>query len=396
MLQGKQIVIGVCGGIAAYKVCDLVRMLKKAGADCFCMMTDAAREFITPLTLSTLTGNKVVCGMFDQQQDTQVEHISWAKRADVMALVPATANVIGKINAGIADDFVTTTVMATKAPVLVAPAMNTNMYENPITQENIKRLTELGYHFTMPDDGLLACGDVGRGHLAETERIFEDIVRLCTVQDFAGKSVLVSAGPTREAIDPVRFLTNHSTGKMGYAVAAAAARRGAAVTLVSGPSALKTPFGVEVEQVVSARDMREAMVRLAPGADLIVKSAAVADFRPSQVSGQKLKKGEIPQICLERNPDILQELGQMKLSAALVGFAMETEDLERRAQEKLKGKGLDMIVANHLKVDGAGFGTDTNVVTIFSRDGAVRRYPKMEKTALADELLTLAKEWMVW
>ncbi|MDY4977122.1 MAG: bifunctional phosphopantothenoylcysteine decarboxylase/phosphopantothenate--cysteine ligase CoaBC [Clostridia bacterium] len=395
MLQGKQIVIGICGGIAAYKVCDLVRMLKKAGAEVFCMMTASAQEFITPLTMGTLSGNRVVCGMFDQRTEYEVEHISWAKRADVVVLVPATANVIGKISAGIADDFVTTTVMATKAPVLIAPAMNTNMYDNPITQENIKRLAGLGYHITQPDSGLLACGDVGRGHLAETERIFEDIVRLCTVQDFAGRSVLVTAGPTREPLDPVRFLTNHSTGKMGYAVAQAAARRGGRVTLVSGPVSLRPPFGVQVEQVCSTREMREAVLRLAPQADLIVKSAAVADFRPAEVSEQKLKKGELPEIRLEKNPDILEELGNRKLSAALVGFAMETEDLERRAKEKLERKGLDMIVANNLNTEGAGFGTDTNVVTVFSRDGKVKRFPKLEKIRLADEILTLAKEWMV-
>ena len=395
MLQGKQIVIGVCGGIAAYKVCDLVRMLKKAGANVFCMMTDSAQEFITPLTLGTLSGNKVVTGMFDQQTDYEVEHISWAKRADVVALVPATANIIGKVSGGIADDFVTTTVMATKAPVLIAPAMNTNMYENPIVRENLKRLIKLGYHITQPDSGLLACGDVGRGHLAGTERIFEEILRLCTDQDFSGKSVLVSAGPTREALDPVRFFTNHSTGKMGYAVALAAARRGAQVTLVSGPVALEPPFGVQIERVCSAHQMRDAMIRLAPQADLIVKCAAVADFRPAFASEQKLKKTELPEIHLEKNPDILAELGQMNLSAALVGFAMETENLELRAKEKLERKGLDMIVANNLNVDGAGFGTDTNVVTIFTRDGKVKRYPKLEKIKLADEILTLAKEWMV-
>lgn len=393
MLQGKQIVIGVCGGIAAYKVCDLVRMLKKAGADCFCMMTKSAQEFITPLTLSTLTGQKVVCDMFEQRQDTKVEHISWAKRADVLVLVPATANVIGKINAGIADDFVTTTVMATKAPVLIAPAMNTNMFENPVTQRNIKQLKELGYHFTMPEEGFLACGDTGRGRLAETELIFEDIFRLCTPQDLAGKSVLVTAGPTREAIDPVRFLTNHSTGKMGYAIAAAAARRGAKVTLVSGPVALKAPYGVELVSVTSAREMHDAVMSLAPKMDMIVKSAAVADFRPRDVAEEKLKKAALPEIVLEKNPDILQELGQMNLSAVLVGFAMETEDLERRAQEKLERKGLTMIVANNLKTEGAGFGTDTNVVTVFSKDGSKKEFPKMEKTALADEILTMAKEW---
>ncbi|MBE7041961.1 MAG: bifunctional phosphopantothenoylcysteine decarboxylase/phosphopantothenate--cysteine ligase CoaBC [Ruminococcaceae bacterium] len=395
MLQEKQIVIGVCGGIAAYKVCDLVRMLKKAGAQCFCMMTSSAQEFITPLTLSTLTGQKTVCGMFEQNKDWEVEHISWAKRADVLVLVPATANVIGKINAGIADDFVTTTVMATKAPVLIAPAMNTNMFENPITQRNIAQLSELGYHFTMPDEGFLACGDTGRGRLAETERIFEDIVRLCTPQDLAGKSVLVTAGPTREAVDPVRFLTNHSTGKMGYAIARAAARRGAEVTLVSGPVSLPAPYGVRVEQVESACQMRDAVIQSAPKMDLIIKSAAVADFRPAHVADQKLKKNQLPEIQLEKNPDILQELGQMKLSAVLVGFAMETEDLEQRAKEKMERKGLHMIVANNLKVEGAGFGTDTNVVTVFSKDGSVKRFPKLEKTALADEILTMAKEWIV-
>ena len=357
------------------------------------MMTEAAQEFITPLTLSTLSGQRVVSGMFDRHQDWEVEHISWAKRADVLVLVPATANIIGKINAGIADDFVTTTVMATKAPVLIAPAMNTNMFENPITQRNIKQLAELGYHFTMPDEGFLACGDTGRGRLAETERIFEDIIRLCTPQDLEGKSVLVTAGPTREAVDPVRFLTNHSTGKMGYAIAEAAVRRGAKVTLVSGPVSLPVPYGVQIERVESACQMRDAVIKYAPQMDLIIKSAAVADFRPTHAADQKLKKNQLPDIQLEKNPDILQELGQMNLSAVLVGFAMETEELEQRAKEKLERKGLHMIVANKLKVEGAGFGTDTNVVTVFSKDGSVKQFPKLTKTALADEILTMAKEW---
>lgn len=394
MLRGKNIVIGVCGGIAAYKVCGLVRELKKAGAECFCMMTAAAQEFITPLTLSTLTGQKVVCDMFDGGDEREVEHVSWAKRADVMVLVPATANIIGKINSGIADDFVTTTVMATKVPVLIAPAMNCNMFENAVTQRNIRQLSDLGYHFTMPGEGFLACGDEGRGRLADTDLIFEDIVRLCTEQDLSGKSVLVTAGPTCEALDPVRFLTNRSTGKMGYAVALAAARRGADVTLVSGPVSLPHPYGVKVIEIESARQMYDAVTAHAPQMDLIVKSAAVADFRPRKKANEKLKKSELPEISLERNPDILQQLGSMNLPAVLVGFAMETEHLEERAKEKLARKGLDMIVANSLKEEGAGFGTDTNVVTVFSRDGSVKRLPKMTKIALADEILTMAKEWM--
>ena len=389
MLKGKTVLVGVCGGIAAYKACELISLLKTAGAEIYTMMTRAACEFITPLTLGTLTNRNVACDMFAVPENYEVEHISLAKRADAVAIIPATANIIGKIACGIADDFVSTTVMATKAPVIVAPAMNTGMYENPVVGENIQRLKKRGFRFVEPSSGRLACGDEGKGHLAPVEDIFEEIVKSLTPQTLSGKNVLVTAGPTREKIDPVRFISNRSTGKMGYAIARAAYLRGASVTLVSGPSALACPVGVERINVESALDMHHEVMERAAAADIIVKAAAVGDFRPEAVSGDKIKKDKMGSITLTKNPDILAELGSMGLKAKIVGFSMETKDMEKNSVDKLKRKNADYIVANNLKTEGAGFAGDTNVVTVFSKSGKSVSLPKMSKLSLAGRLLDM-------
>ena len=382
MLKGKNVLIGVCGGIAAYKACEIISLLKTAGCSIYTMMTKSAQEFITPLTLGTLTGHNVACDMFEPPENYEVEHISLATRADVVILVPATANVIGKIACGIADDFVTTTVMASKAPCIIAPAMNTGMYENPVVQENIAKLKDRGYIFVEPAEGRLACGTVGKGHLAQVEQIFDAAESVFIKKDLKGKRVLVTAGPTREAIDPVRFITNRSTGKMGYAIAKAAKHRGAEVTLVSGHTGLQPPFGVEIVKIESACDMYREVTSRAKDSDIIIKSAAVGDFRPAEVAESKIKKNKMGTISLEKNPDILAELGNMGLSAKLVGFSMETDNLLENSVEKLRKKNLDLIVANNLKTEGAGFGTDTNVVTVIGKDGA-EELPVMSKLEVA-------------
>lgn len=385
MLKGKNILIGVCGGIAAYKACELISLLKSAGCSVRAMMTKSACEFITPLTLGTLTGSNVATDMFTPPENYEVEHISFATWADVIVIVPATANVIGKISCGIADDFVTTTVMASRAKCVIAPAMNTGMYENEIVQENIRRLKAKGYIFVDPASGRLACGTVGKGHLAEVGCIFDAVKAAVCKKDLLGKKVLVTAGPTREAIDPVRFISNRSTGKMGYAVAEAAHMRGADVTLISGPVGIKAPCGVKVINVESAREMYTEVTDRAFDADIIIKSAAVGDFRPSVVSSEKIKKGNMGDITLEKNPDILAALGKMELSATVVGFSMETENLIENSQKKLEEKKLDFIVANNLKCEGAGFGTDTNVVTIIGKDG-ISELPIMSKEMVAHSI----------
>ncbi len=391
MLKGKCVVLGVCGGIAAYKACELISLLKSNGADVHCMMTKSAQEFITPLTLGTLTGHNVACDMFTPPENYQVEHISFAKMADVFAVVPATANVIGKLAWGIADDFVTTTLMATKAPVVIAPAMNTGMYENPVVSENIERLGKRGYIFADSKEGRLACGDVGKGHLADAEDIFDLIVKAVTKQDLKGKSVLVTAGPTREAIDPVRFITNHSSGKMGYAIAKAAFLRGADVTLISGHVNVTAPKGVNVINVSSALEMEHEVISVCKDMDIIIKSAAVGDFRPKNTANNKIKKDKMGTIELERNPDILKELGQMNLKAKIVGFSMETENLEKNSARKLEEKNAHLIVANKLTDEGAGFGVDTNAVTIFSKSGE-KKLPLMSKYNLAHVILDTVLE----
>ncbi len=382
MLKGKNVLIGVCGGIAAYKVCELISLLKNEGCSIYTMMTKAAEEFITPLTLGTLTNHNVARDMFAPPQNYDVEHISLAEKADVVIIVPATANVIGKLASGIADDFLTTTVMATKAPCIIAPAMNTGMYENQVVQENIARLKGRGYLFVDAKSGRLACGSTGKGHLADIEEIFDAAESAVTKKDLAGKRVLVTAGPTREAIDPVRFISNRSTGKMGYAIAKAALHRGADVTLVSGPVSIKPPYGAEVISVESAEDMHREVISRANNMDIIIKSAAVGDFRPASLSDEKIKKQDMGDIKLTKNPDILAELGGMGLSATVVGFSMETENLIENSKAKLEKKNIDFIVANNLKTEGAGFGTDTNVATIIGKSGA-EELPVMSKLSLA-------------
>ncbi len=391
-LKDRCVVLGITGGIAAYKAADLVSRLKKMGADVKVIMTRSAAEFIAPLTLQSLSQNPVAMDMFEEPRSWEIRHISLAQSADVFVIAPCTANVIGKIAGGLADDLLTTTVMATKAPVLIAPAMNTNMYENPIVQQNIQKLTSLGYTFIAPESGRLACGDIGRGKLADPAHIAEyvQIAALRPSGDLRGRRILVTAGATQEALDPVRYLTNHSSGKMGYAVANAAYLRGADVVLVSAPSQQAALPGVTVLPVVSAREMYAAVMEQAPDADAVIKAAAVADFRPAEQAGQKLKKTGIAsmELQLTANPDILQELGDLFGGKKVIaGFCMETQDLLARAKEKLARKGADFIVANDLTTAGAGFGTDTNVVTILSADGSADSLPLMEKDAVANELL---------
>lgn len=392
MFSNKNIVLGVCGGIAAYKACELTSRLKKLNANIDVIMTKSAAEFVTALTFQSLSLNEVITDMFEKSKYWEIEHISLAKKADIIVIAPATANVIGKLACGIADDMLTTTVMASKAIKLIVPAMNTNMYENLIVQRNIETLKQLGYNFMEPSEGRLACGDIGKGKMAEPEAIEARIKELLlTSRDLEGKTVLVTAGPTREALDPVRFITNHSTGKMGFAIAEKAALRGAKVYLVSGPSNLATPHGVERIDVESALDMHTAVMKLMENADIIIKSAAVADYKPAEISNEKIKKSEDDLVIkLKRNPDILQELGKVKGNRVLIGFAMETQNLIENARAKVKKKNLDFIVANDLRTEGAGFAGDTNLVKIIDSQGKVEEIPLMRKSDLADIVLDKA------
>jgi len=395
VLAGKTIVLGVTGSIAAYKAAEIISKLKKKRAQVKVIMTRAATEFITPLTLQTLSQNPVGVEQFAEPKSWEVEHISLAELGDIFLLAPASANLIGKLAAGIADDLLTSTIMAAAAPVVIAPAMNVRMYENPITQDNIAKLNRLGYHFIEPAFGMLACGYEGKGRLAEIETIVDQVERiLLKNKDLRGIKIVVTAGPTREPVDPVRFLSNRSTGKMGYALAQQAAQRGAEVVLVSGPTSLSAPAGLKIIKVQTAREMRDAVFSHLPDSQVIIKAAAVADFRPKFVFEQKVKKGselEEWQIELERNPDILYELGQHKGDRVLVGFAAETQDLLNNALAKIKKKNLDLIVANDLTLEGAGFGTDTNIVKIISRTGEVEEPPQMSKAALANKILDKIK-----
>lgn len=389
MLQGKTVVLGVAGGIAAYKIAGLASMLKKQHANVEVIMTENATNFITPITFESLTGNKCLVDTFDRNFQFQVEHISLAKAADIFMIAPATANVIAKIAHGLADDMLTTTFLACRKPKYVVPAMNTQMYENPVTQDNLEICRRYGMHVIDPACGYLACGDTGAGKMPEPELLFEYIVNeLACEKDLAGKKILVTAGPTREAIDPVRHITNHSTGKMGYAIAADAVRRGAEVTLVSGPVNLKAPLGVKVVPITSAREMFEAVASAGAEQDVIIKAAAVADYRPKAVGTEKTKKkdGDMA-IELERTDDILAWLGAHRRPGQfLCGFSMETQNMLENSQAKLERKNIDMIVANNLKVEGAGFGTDTNVVTIITKDG-IEELEKMTKAEVAHHLL---------
>lgn len=390
MLKGKTILLGVTGSIAAYKIAYLASALVKAGAKVHVLMTKNATNFINPITFETLTGNKCLIDTFDRNFQFSVEHVSLAKEADVFMVAPASANVIGKLAHGIADDMLTTTFMACTCPKIISPAMNTRMYENPITQDNLKTLEHYGMEVIRPASGYLACGDTGAGKMPEPETLFEYILRTVGYpKDLAGKKILITAGPTREAIDPVRYITNHSTGKMGYAIAKSAAYRGAEVTLVTGPVAIKPPMFVKVVPIESAEDMFQAVTNAAPEQDIIIKAAAVADYRPAVVGQDKIKKTEGDMsIFLERTKDILGWLGQHRTPGQfLCGFSMETRDMLENSRAKLARKNIDMIVANNLKVEGAGFGTDTNVVTIITKDSE-KELPKMSKEQVADELLT--------
>lgn len=392
MLQGKTVLLGVTGGIAAYKMPNVARMLKKLHCNVHVLMTEHATNFITATTFETLTGNKCLIDTFDRNFEFSVEHVALAKQADLVLIAPATANVIGKIANGIADDMLTTTVMACTCKTLIAPAMNHNMYRNPIVQDNLKKLERFGYEIIPPDTGMLANGDIGEGKLPSEETLTEYVFKeLAFQKDLTGKKIMVTAGATQEAIDPVRYITNHSTGKMGYALAKAAMLRGAEVTLVTGAAAQKPPRFVEVIPTVSAEEMYQAVVSRAPSMDVIIKAAAVADYRPLKAAEDKIKKSEgMNQIPLERTRDILAELGRMKSEGAiqsfLCGFSMETRDLEENSRAKLEKKHLDMIAANNLKVEGAGFGTDTNVLTLITSDKTIH-LERMSKDEAAGEIL---------
>jgi len=395
MLKDKTVVIGVSGGIAVYKTLDVVSRLRKLGVNVNVIMTKSATEFVTPLSFQSLSQNYVVCDMFEDPKTWDVEHISLAKRADVFLIAPATANVIGKIANGIADDMLTTTVMATKAKVLIAPAMNTNMYENPILQRNINTLKELGYNFVEPESGRLACGDTGKGKLASPETIVDEVVKMLSKdQDLKGKSIIVTAGPTIESIDPMRYITNRSTGKMGYSIAKEAIERGADVTLITGPTNLTPPQNLKkLVKIESAKDMYEAVLENLDENDVVIKSAAVADYKPKNYSNKKIKKSDDDLVIeLDRNKDIAQEIGKIKNNKILVGFAAETNDLIENASLKIKKKNLDFIVANDLTKEGAGFGVDTNIVKIIDKEGNITEYPKMKKEEVANIILDKIKE----
>ncbi len=373
MLKGKTVVLGVTGGIAAYKSAALTSLLVKAGAQVQVIMTEHARQFIAPLTFESLTGRRCLTDTFDRNHEYSTEHVELAKEADVVMIAPATANIIAKIAHGMADDMLTTTMLACDCPKIVAPAMNTRMYENPVTQDNIRKLEEYGMTIALPTSGHLACGDIGKGKMLEPEELFQYILMACAFEkDMAGKHVLVTAGATQEALDPVRYITNHSSGKMGYSLAKISAFRGAEVVLVSGHTALAAPLFAERVSVTSAEDMFQAVTERSEWADIIIKAAAVADYRPATVSSEKIKKSDDQMsIGLERTQDILGYLGAHKRDGQfLCGFAMETQDLLENASQKLKKKNADMIVANNLKVTGAGFAGDTNVVTLITENGA--------------------------
>ena len=389
MLKGKTVVLGVTGSIAAYKIASLASMLVKQQAEVHVLMTKNATNFINPITFETLTGRKCLVDTFDRNFEYSVEHVALAKKADVVLIAPASANVIGKIANGIADDMLTTTVMACRCRKLIAPTMNTQMFENPILQDNLKKCASYGMEIIDPASGYLACGDTGAGKMPEPEVLYQYIIKeILYKKDLAGKKILVTAGPTMEAIDPVRYITNHSTGKMGYAIARVAALRGAQVTLVSGPTSLPAPYFVKTVNIQSARQMYEAVVAVSAEQDAVIKAAAVADYRPKHVAAEKTKKkdGDMA-IELERTDDILAYLGAHRREGQfLCGFSLETENMLENSRAKLKKKNIDMIVANNLKVAGAGFGTDTNVVTLITAEKETE-LEMMTKEQVAERLL---------
>lgn len=385
----KHVVMGVTGSIAAYKACDIISALRKSGVDVHVILTHAGAEIITPLTLETISGNRVVKDMFDSDRHFEVEHISLAKLADLFLVAPATANFIGKMASGIADDMLTTTVMATTAPVMIAPAMNTNMYLDAATQANIETLKGRGCEFIAPATGHLACGDEGIGKLTAVEDIVRAVLdKLNVKRDLEGKRVLVTAGPTREAIDPVRYITNRSSGKMGYAIAEAAAERGADVTLISGPVSLRTPGGVKRVDIVSSGELCDSVIERFPGCDILVMAAAPADFTPAEFSSEKIKKGgDNLTLNLRATRDILKTIAPLKSNQKVMGFAAETYNVENNAIEKLKRKKLDFIAANDVTAEGAGFGTDTNIITLYGADGSREHSGMVTKREAADWLL---------
>jgi len=395
-----KIALGVTGGVAAYKAAELVRRLQQDKLDVQVVMTRAAREFITPLTFAAITGKKVITDMFGAEEsgpanvESAIEHIAVAQRIDLLLVAPATADILGKFANGIAEDFLGTLYLATKAPVVVAPAMNVNMWEHPATRANLAALRARGVHVVDPDEGYLACGMTGAGRLAATEAIAQKVFEVLGLRrDFAGRTILVTAGPTREALDPVRFLTNRSSGKMGYAIAEAAVRRGARVILVSGPTDLKVPDAVEWVPVTTTEEMRGAVRDHAGEANIVIMAAAVADYRPAVMHAGKLKRGtDRLMLELEPTPDILAELGREHGSRILIGFAAETGDIADNARAKLARKGADMIVANDVTQEGAGFDTDTNIVRLFLRDGRDIALPKMSKLDVADRILDQAHQ----
>lgn len=390
-MSKKSVVLGVSGGIAVYKALDVVSRLKKADIDVDVIMTKSATEFVTPLSFQSLSQNKVIVDMFDEPKYWEIQHISLAKKADLMVIVPATANIIGKVANGIADDMLSTTIMATKARVIFAPAMNTNMYENPIVQDNIQKLKNFGYGFIEPSSGRLACGDTGRGKLEDTEIIVEHILSaLNENKDLLGKKVIVTAGPTISPVDPVRYITNRSTGKMGYAIAKEARDRGAEVTLISGPTNLRPPVGMEVININTNEEMLKAILDKYENSDIIIKSAAVADYKAKEYSNKKIKKAEGDlSLVFERDNDILKTLGERKTNQVLIGFAAESNDLLENAEGKLKKKNLDYIVANDITSKDTGFASDDNKVVILGRDGERIHLDKMTKGQVAKELFDI-------
>lgn len=389
MVKGKHILVGVSGGIAAYKMAETVSRLCKLGAEVKVCMTEAATQFILPLTLQTLSKNPVAVDLFAEPKAWEVAHISLAQWADAVLLAPATANLIGKLANGIADDMLTTTVMAATAPVVLAPAMNVNMYHNPMVQRNLQLLSDVaGYTVLQPDSGLLACGAVGDGRMPEPEQLVEEICAALSPKDWAGRRVLVTAGSTREPLDPVRYITNHSSGKMGYALARAARYRGAEVTLITGPAAVRPPMGVTVVDVTTAQEMCAAVLVQLPACDVLLMAAAVGDYRPAQQAEQKIKKGGALSLPLTQNPDILEAVSKHKTPAqTIVGFCMETENLLQSAADKLKRKQLDYIAANSLTDPEAGFGGDNNTITILDKSGGQLCLPNMSKWEAANRML---------
>jgi phosphopantothenoylcysteine decarboxylase/phosphopantothenate--cysteine ligase len=388
MLAGKRILLGVCGSIAAYKAVDLLRRLSERGAEVHVVMTRNAERFVSRLTFETLSGRPVLYDEFEDRDRSAIGHIEFTDNLDLALLAPATANVIGKIAAGIADDALSSSLMALRCPLLIAPAMNERMYCNPVLQRNIRILKELGARFVEPGTGSLACGVVGQGRLADIDRILAEVSSVLSPRDLAGRTVLIAAGPTREFIDAVRFISNPSTGKMGHALAVAARDRGADVILISGPTQLAPPQGVKLISVVSALQMRDAVMEQAAGSQVVIMAAAVSDFRPVHASDRKIKKDEAPAtVQLERTDDILLALGKAGGGRLLVGFAAETDEVEKNAVKKLRNKNLDLIVANDLGKAGSGFGSDTNAVTIIDRTGNKTELPVMPKAAVAAHII---------